>query len=98
LRVDGVPKDGELFVPLIPVVGSELYLDQFMAFQRDLDLFEYRFSQTLRPDDHHGMKGMGPGLEDAALGRSQGGQGLRHGRPMDGSGTVSIKVTPKSTQ
>ncbi len=60
---------GELGCAFFPVHRSEPDLDQTMALERAIDLFQHRIGQSLRPDDHDRVQGVGARPEGAALGR-----------------------------
>jgi hypothetical protein len=60
----------------IAIVGGSLYLDQFVAFEIDVDLAEHRRGQSLVADGDHRMQGMRARLEGFSLRRSErGGMG-----------------------
>jgi hypothetical protein len=52
---------------LLAFVARRLHLDQLVALEVDVDLAQHRLAQSLAPDHHHRVQGMGAGLERLAL-------------------------------
>lgn len=57
--------------PGVAVFAGDPYLDQFVGVEAAVDFFEYRCSKPAIANQHHGIEGVGAGLECAALAGGQ---------------------------
>jgi len=66
-RTEFVANAAQGIRPGVAVLAGDSYLDQFMRVEAALDFLEYRSSKPAIANQHHGIEGVGAGLECAAL-------------------------------
>ena len=70
-RTQIVANTAQCIRPGVAVFAGDPYLDQSVRVEAAVDFLEYRCSEPAIANQHHGIEGVGAGLECAALAGGQ---------------------------